>query len=138
MGFFGKIAKRFTGEARAANKEQRYAARERRMKIRQGGKSERDLIGESGQSQRAEIDATSRIGFAPSPEDPTTPSAGKPNKFQNFIDKAGGFLGNLLGTNQQPQYNPNQQPSNNDKMPLIIGGIAIVGLLAFFGLKKKK
>jgi hypothetical protein len=137
MGFFQKIGQgisgMFTGERRQARVDKRRAARQKRIETRQGAKSQRAEIDAVGASERAAIAA--QAGFDPMAE------SSRSGKLGGFLEKAGGFIGNLFGGGQASAPSAGEIPASDEKEGtnklLLFGGLALAGIVALFAFKKK-
>lgn len=126
MGFFKRIGN-FFRERQAT----RLAARERRMQIRQAGKSDRAAVDANSASERAAIAAQS--GY-----DPTQVSTSGGGALGGFLDKAKGFLGNIFGGGQtanEPMYS-GEPPKDNKMMIFGLIGAAVLAMVFMFKPKK--
>lgn len=129
MGIFKKVGGWLT-----KRKQMKLDAKQKRLETKERAQSDRERISADGASERAAI-----TGQNEPLDSPSKSRIG--GKLGGFLDKAKGFLGGVLGGGEQETLGVGSAPTEDkpkDNKMLLIGGLALAGVLGFFMLKKKK
>lgn len=138
-GFFKKVAKRFTGEARAERKATRQANRLARKQAKYQSQADRDKIEQDGLSQRANIAAAA--GWNPVSGFPDEQGKGTGVTVMDTVKQVGGglldrFLGGGGSSNDQASSGGGGSEAPKDNKMLLFGALGLGAVLLFMNKKK--
>ncbi len=137
MGFFKKIAARFTGEARAQRKADKRAFRLQKRKQKFDSLSDRERIAQSGQSDRAALSVAGGYDPATGYADEKQMS-GFGGLGSKLLDKGKDFFANFMGGgSSQGSDVSGSQETGKDKTTMYVL-LAAVGAFVLFMFNKKK